>query len=154
MKMLEALPDLKNKATITHVHEFYVALFKELRIADPNHPRQFGRHLRAPQQRQERMSFLVAFFKGLAHLEELVPEQVRFFVLRVSTNMLLSHYLYISRREGTGPTPRHLELRPHAFDLNFNPYMSCIDLQCQPSKIAQYAAHVVVKLSFARLLCA
>lgn len=151
VKMLEALPDWENKETITHVRELYITSFKELRIADPNHPRQFRRHLRALQQRHERTSLLVASFKSLAHSEELAPEQVnewldRFFALRVSTNMLLSHYLHISRREGHGHTPRHLDLPPHAFDPNFNPYRSSIDPQCQPSRIARHAAHVVVKL--------
>lgn len=145
VKMLESLPDWENKETIVHLRELYITSFKELRIADPNHPQQFRRQLRALQQRHERTSLLVTSFKNLARCEELGIEQVndwldRFFALRVSTNMLLSHYLHISRKSAP-------ELpMPHAFDPEFNPYRSSIDPRCQPSRIARHAAHVVVKL--------
>jgi pyruvate dehydrogenase kinase 2/3/4 len=94
----------------------------------------------------------------LSTLEELDEDEInqwldRFFALRVSTNMLMSHYLQQTQNPGGS-----LGGRFHNFDIDgsaeYNPYRSSIDPKCSPAKICKHAADVVARLCRMRYGCA
>lgn len=145
VKMIEALPDWQNKTSIAHVREMYVASFKELRQMDPSQPAKFARHIAAIQERHARTHLLVGGFKQYVEVDELGEEQIndwldRFFALRISTNMLLSHYLEVARANSIVSTSEKMES-----DGDFI-YRTSLDPECEPLKVAEYAAHVVRRL--------
>lgn len=138
IKMLESLPAWDKRGSITHVRQMYVISFKELRLADPNQPEVFQQQLMTIKKRHLHTNLLVGGFKNYAQMEELGERDInewldRFFVLRVSTNMLISQYLEMANGvTSTGAC---------------NPYQSSIDPLCDPRFIARHAADVIGKLS-------
>jgi len=139
IKMLEALPSWEQVQSIQLVRNMYVQSFKELRMADPAQPVAFIEQLKTVKKRHAHTNLLVAGFKAYAAQEELGEAEInewldRFFVLRVSTNMLISHYLEIAC--GTPDPDGEL----------VNPYQSSIHPRCDPSSIARHAAVVIAKL--------
>eukprot|EP00929_Paragymnodinium_shiwhaense_P103877 TRINITY_DN67711_c0_g1_i1.p1 TRINITY_DN67711_c0_g1~~TRINITY_DN67711_c0_g1_i1.p1 ORF type:complete len:481 (+),score=115.42 TRINITY_DN67711_c0_g1_i1:62-1504(+) len=145
IKMLEALPDWESKVSIAIVRQMYVTSFKELRMADPNHPEQFHNQIKNVKQRHRKSNLLVGGFKQYAEIEMLDEGTInewlnRFFVLRISTNMLMSHYLQLSRLPSE-PCTRQLD-----YDPDCNPYRSSIDPQCNAPRIANHAANLVQKM--------
>jgi len=157
IKMLEGLPEWQNKAPITHVRQMYITSFKELRMADPLQAVAFEQQLRSIKKRHSHTNLLVGGFKQYAQMEELGEMQInewldRFFALRVSANMLISHYLELAAK-GTG----NLTSLDGGGGLNFykddNPYQSSVSAMCDPYKIARHAAHVIEKLCTAWYGC-
>jgi len=69
----------------------------------------------------------------------------RFFALRVSTNMLMSHYLHLSTCAGSLDQAQNL--LQIDFDPDYNPYKSSIDPQCNAARIGNHAAYVVSEMS-------
>merc|ERR1719330_1192078 len=97
IKMLEALPNWETQKAIVHVRGMYIKSFKELRLTDPE-PAKFGEMLRKIKKRHMHTNLLVNGFKDFAQAEMMGEEEInewldRFFALRVSTNMLISHFL-------------------------------------------------------------
>lgn len=139
IKMLESLPRWHEKKSITHVRQMYVTSFKELRLADPRQPEDFRKQLENIKNRHCQTNLLVGGFKKYAEMEEMGEKEIndwldRFFVLRVSTNMLISQYLEIVRG------PRSID------DNAINPYQSSINPVCDPTLIARHAAQVIGQL--------
>eukprot|EP00931_Biecheleriopsis_adriatica_P065009 TRINITY_DN39640_c0_g1_i1.p1 TRINITY_DN39640_c0_g1~~TRINITY_DN39640_c0_g1_i1.p1 ORF type:complete len:438 (-),score=84.66 TRINITY_DN39640_c0_g1_i1:12-1325(-) len=150
IKMLEALPDWKSKRSIAAVRQMYVTSFKELRMADVHQPDQFQQHIQAIKERHSQTNLLVGGFKQYAEVNDLPVSEInewldRFFALRLSTNMLMSHYLQMSR--GLDSIPGSLEGTELDFDPKHNPYRSSIDPECNIPRIAQHAADVVAQMS-------
>lgn len=140
IKMLEALPDWRGTRSIAHVRQMYITSFKELRLADPRKPDEFQEQLRLIKKRHSHTNLLVGGFKAYAQAEELGELEInewldRFFALRISTNMLIAHYLEIA--EGRQADNAEEEV---------NPYQSSINPHCNPYKIARHAAEVIGKL--------
>lgn len=153
IKMLEALPEWKNKVSIASIRNMYVTSFKELRLADPDKPEQFQKQIRKIRDRHSQTNKLVGGFKQYSQVEELQEAEInewldRFFALRVSTNMLMAHYLQVSA------APGHSSLETSSLteedDEDVNPYRSWIDPQCKAKRIADHAAHLVGKMCTAR----
>jgi len=148
IKMLEDLPDWETKVSIASVRAMYVTSFKELRLADPSEPWNFTRQIKKVKERHAQTNLLVDGFKQYAEVDELKEAQInewldRFFALRVSTNMLMSHYLQIARgNRGASTDADRLD-----FDPEYDPYRSSIDPQCSAPRIARYAADLVGKMS-------
>jgi len=142
IKMLEALPDWDGTRSINHVRQMYVTSFKELRLADPARPEVFREQLRTIKKRHTHTNLLVGGFKAYAQAEELGEAEInewldRFFALRVSTNMLISHYLEITSGRREDDRSKEEEV---------NPYQSSINPRCHPFRIARHAAEVIGKL--------
>lgn len=139
IKMLEALPGWEKTTSIAIVRGMYITSFKELRMADPRSP-DFNERLRRIKKRHSHTNLLVGGFKAYVESDELREDEInewldRFFALRVSTNMLISHYLEIA--EG-GSKDEH--------EGRVNPYQSSINPSCHPYDIASHAAHVIGQL--------
>jgi len=144
------------------LRELYVTSFKELRLADPTRPKDFKRQLYNIQKRHMPTNILKSLVSGFkkyaqvdkecAQVDKLDEAQInewldRFFLLRVSTTMLTSHYLQlISQNEKPRFRPEHAE--------NINPYQSWINPQCRPDKIASHAISVVRKMCSQQYGCA
>jgi len=156
IKMLEALPRWEETASIASVRQMYVTSFKELRLADPGQPEQFQRQLRNIKKRHSHTNLLVNGFRHYAEVDQLKVGDINdwldnFFSLRVSTNMLMSHYLHLASDglsssihgsiTGSISCPTVLD-----FDPEYNPYLSCIDPHCNPARIARHAAHLVSRM--------
>lgn len=151
IKMLESLPEWEKKTTIAAVRQMYMTSFKELRLSDPHQPKQFQELLYTIKERHSPSNLLVVGFREYAEKGEMSEEQInlwldKFFLLRVSTNMLTSHYLQIAE-----------------FDTNslhepggsgVNPYQSSINPQCNPDNIARHAAQIVNRMCYHRYGCA
>jgi len=147
IKMLEELPDWRNHPSIVNVRQMYVTSFKQLRQADPSQPEKFQGQLYNIKKRHSQTNLLVGGFKEYTQVDELGEAQVnkwldRFFVLRVSTNMLISHYLQIAR---PGSRPE--------YEGGINPYQSSINPNCIPYAIAQHAGSVVERMCRNRYGC-
>jgi len=147
IKMLEALPEWESQGAISSVRRMYLTSFKELRLANPAQSTAFQEQIQKIKERHSQTNLLVGGFKRYAEVKVLQEDQInkwldRFFTLRISTNMLMSHYLQIS---GRVPNMRKLE-----FDPSYNPYRSSIDPACNAPRIARHAAHVVESLCRAR----
>lgn len=145
--MLESLPDWRNHKPIVHVRELYVTSFKQLRQADPSQPANFQEQLYHIKKRHSQTNLLVGGFKEYTQVDELGEAQVnkwldRFFVLRVSTNMLISHYLQIAR---PGSRPE--------YDGSINPYQSSINPLCKPYEIAKHAKEIIQRMCKNRYGC-
>ncbi|CAE8589554.1 unnamed protein product [Polarella glacialis] len=150
IKMLEDLPDWKSKVSIASVRQMYVTSFKELRLADPHQPQQFQKQLRAIKERHAQTNLLVGSFNQYAEACEIQTTQInewldKFFALRLYTNMLMSHYLQISRSSLS--TLDSLRGTMFKFEPQDDPYRSSIDPNCQVHAIAQHAADVVTQMS-------
>lgn len=148
IKMLESLPDWRRLPEIVHVRQMYVTSFKELRLVDASRPEVFPELLRRIKKRHLHTNLLVGGFKKLAQREELGEEQInewldRFFALRVSTHMLISHFLEMVRKETSFVSDSMQEAdRWEAC----NPYQSAINPRCHPYRIAKHAADVIGQL--------
>jgi len=146
IKMLEALPEWHCKPPISMVRQMYVTSFKELRLADPSRPDQFNSQIRAIKERHAQTRLLVGGLKQYAS-ELSVPEindwLDKFFTLRLSTNMLVSHYIQMS-------TGRAQSIEGAFFDVPDNPYRSSVDPACNIPRMASYAASIVKQLSLGR----
>lgn len=149
IKMLEELPGWNETTSFAGLRDMYIKSFKELRLADPGHSLKFQRQLRKIKQRHSHTNKLVEGFKNFADdhtLGDINTWLDNFFTLRVSTNMLISHYLHTAsgELETMGSTSsRRTDLD---FDPDFDPYVSSIDPQCMIGSIAVHAAHVVGKM--------
>jgi len=111
-------------------------------MIDPREPEVFQERLRKIKKRHSHTNLLVGGFKSYAQADDMGEHQInewleRFFMLRVSTNMLISHFL-----EMTGG-----EVQQPEFGETCNPYQSSINASCDPAAIARHAADVVGKLS-------
>jgi len=140
IKMLEALPDWDATSTIAAVRRMYITSFKELRLADPRDPL-FHEQLLKIKKRHLHTNLLVGGLKAYAQNDALGEGEInewldRFFTLRVSTNMLISHYLEIADGGRS-----EMEAEDEA-----NPYQSSINPRCHPYRIASHAADVIGKL--------
>jgi len=149
IKMLEALPNWNRKPQISKLRDIYVTSFKELRLADPARPEHFQRQLRNIQERHSSTNLLLSGFKEYADRDKLDEAQInewleRFFLLRVSTNMLTSHYLQLICPDE--------EPRPE-FAKDINPYQNSINPQCRPDRIARHAASVVDQMCSQKYGC-
>jgi len=143
IRMLESLPEWQHKRSIAHVRQMYVTSFKELRLADPTDPEAFQNQLGNIKKRHAHTNLLVGGFKTYAQMEEMGEHEIndwldRFFVLRVSTNMLISQYLEIAKGGRRGSDSDR--------DDGTNPYQSSIHPRCDPGKIARHAADVIRQL--------
>eukprot|EP00747_Dinoflagellata_sp_TGD_P182824 gnl/TRDRNA2_/TRDRNA2_37253_c0_seq1.p1 gnl/TRDRNA2_/TRDRNA2_37253_c0~~gnl/TRDRNA2_/TRDRNA2_37253_c0_seq1.p1 ORF type:complete len:472 (+),score=67.68 gnl/TRDRNA2_/TRDRNA2_37253_c0_seq1:59-1417(+) len=143
IKMLEALPNWAENASIANVRQLYVTSFKELRLADPRYPTQFVQQLKNMQMRHSKTNLLVGGFKQYSEVDSLGEGDInqwldRFFALRISTNMLISHYIQVSCESTTAAKS--------GVAANRTPYMGCIDPVCCPASIVEHAAHVVKRL--------
>lgn len=143
IKMLESLPHWHETRSIKLVRQMYLTSFKELRLADPTQPQIFQKQLQNIKKRHSHTNLLVGGFKNYAQMEEMGEREIndwldRFFVLRVSTNMLISQYLEISRGWPTKPAGSD--------DHGVNPYQSSINPHCDPTSIARHAAEVITEL--------
>merc|ERR1719162_223987 len=122
--MLESLPDWRAKDPIVHVRQLYVTSFKELRLGDPQQPQEFMAQLRHIMKRHSQTNNLVRGLKSYkwSELREVeVNEWLdRFFVLRVSTNMLIAHYLRVAQGE-------HKTSMPPEFAGDVDPYQSTVN---------------------------
>jgi len=150
IRMLESLPNWRDMPGISVVRNMYVQSFKELRLADPDHQEDFALHLRAIKKRHSHTNLLVNGFRHYSEVDQLPVGDVNewldnFFQLRVSTNMLMSHYL-----QSRGVTPHARETALLDFDPEYDPYKGSIDPQCNPARIARHAAHLVSKLCLLR----
>merc|ERR1712228_569163 len=100
--------------------------FKELRLANPSDTDLFYQQLKNIKRRHAHTNLLVGGFKQYAQLELLGESQInewldRFFALRVSTNMLISHYLEIAGGQTS--------IREHLDADGCNAYQSSINPQ-------------------------
>ncbi|CAJ1424580.1 unnamed protein product [Effrenium voratum] len=148
IKMLEALPDWRCKPSISSVRQMYLTSFKELRLADPDRPAQFTAQICAIKERHAQTNLLVGGFKQYAEVSGLPVPEIndwldKFFTLRLSTQMLMSHYLQISSDCPESIVGAH-------FDWLENPYRSSIDPECNVSRIAEHAASIVTRMSLLR----
>jgi pyruvate dehydrogenase kinase 2/3/4 len=143
VKMIEALPDWQSKKSISNVRAMYVTSFKELRLIVPSEPEQFAAQIRAIKERHSHTNLLTGGFKEYVAVDEMGEEKIndwldRFFALRISTNMLMSHYLQISRKLQVTSLSDPLEMK--------NAYRGYVDPECQPARIAEHAAEMVRRL--------
>jgi len=148
--MLESLPDWHKQRALVEVRQMYVASFKELRVIDTQDHQAFQVGLRKIKKRHSHTNLLVGGFKSYAQADDMGEHEInewldRFFMLRVSTNMLISHFL-----EMTGGEVQ----QPEFGDEKCNPYQSSINEECDPAAIARHAADVVGKLSMQWYDCA
>lgn len=148
IKMLEALPDWRLKPSISMVREMYMTSFKELRLADPERPKQFHSQICAIKERHAQTRLLVGGFKQ--YVSELSVAEIndwldKFFTLRLSTNMLMSHYLQMSSGHC-----QSVDGATVFFDLPDNPYRSSIDPDCNIPRMASHAAAIVTRLALLR----
>jgi len=145
IKMLEALPDWQSKPSIASVRTMYFTSFKELRLADPSQPEGFHSQIAAIQDRHSQTNLLVGGFKQYAEVSELPISEInewldKFFSLRLSTNILTSHYLQISR-----PSAEAADV-----SLAESPYRSSVHPACSIPRIAAHAASIVTRMSLLR----
>lgn len=144
--MLESLPDWSKKEPIVYVRQLYVTSFKELRLADPEQPAEFQAQLHQIKKRHSHTHQLVRGLKSYSQWSELREAEVnewldRFFVLRVSTNMLIAHYLRVARGEDRS-------LPEFAGDVN--PYQSTVNKQCNPCAIVRISVPIIERMCFNR----
>jgi len=147
IRMLEALPNWQEKSSIASVRQMYVMSFKELRLADPGQPKQFQTRLRSIKQRHSQTNLLVNGFRHYVEEDKLKLSDINawldnFFSLRVSTNLLISHYLHLV----AGATPSSMQGANLSFEPDDNPYATLIDQHCSPARIARHAAHLVTRM--------
>lgn len=148
IRMLESLPRWQDTPGIASVRRMYVQSFKELRLADPEQPEQFQMQLRNIKQRHSHTNLLVNGFRHYAEVDNLQVGDINewldhFFSLRVSTNMLMSHYLQSFSTVTSSSSMKGMSLD---FDPEYDPYLSSIDPQCNPARIARHAAHLVDRM--------
>jgi len=145
--MLESLPDWSQKEPIVYVRHLYVTSFKELRQADPEQPQKFQAQLNQIKKRHSHTHQLVRGLKSYSQWSELREAEVnewldRFFVLRVSTNMLIAHYLRVARGEH--------DSTPAFADGEVNPYQSTVNEQCNPCAIVNISVPIIERMCFNR----
>eukprot|EP00928_Gymnodinium_smaydae_P088798 TRINITY_DN72846_c0_g1_i1.p1 TRINITY_DN72846_c0_g1~~TRINITY_DN72846_c0_g1_i1.p1 ORF type:complete len:488 (-),score=46.89 TRINITY_DN72846_c0_g1_i1:66-1529(-) len=156
IKMLEELPGWKDRAPIACVREMYVTSFKELRMADPDESVRFMILLRKIKNRHMYTTLLVSGFKDYAELEKLLGRKGinewldNFFTLRVSTNMLMSHYLHIAESREGRPSGSLSSIDCPSIDPKTNPYRGSIDPHCNIASIARHAADLVTRMCVRR----
>lgn len=143
IRMLEDLPAWQSKVSIASVRQMYMTSFKELRLADPREPAQFQAQLRNIKERHEQTNLLVGGFRAYTAAQELTDSEIddwleRFFSLRISTNMLMSHYLQMSKSQARSIDPCTLGM-----ETDYSLYLSSIDPKCNAARIARHAAHLV-----------
>jgi pyruvate dehydrogenase kinase 2/3/4 len=144
VEMLQSLPGWRDKDSITYVRHLYMRSFKELRLADPEHPDEFLAYLKQIKKRHLHTHHLITGLKAysMGMKEDEVNEWLdKFFELRVSTNMLIAHYLRVAQGEDKSLP---------AFDGDVNPYQSTVNEHCNPCAIVRISVPIIKRMCMNR----